>query len=125
MKLFIVSLVVLGLTCTACIFGTVSGTKTIDELIFIIDSAKSENESVPQNAAEACAKLEAKWEECSFMLSMLLPHHHLDNVKEKLVKLEAYATTEEFAEWNDASKVLKEELIHIRGLVGISIDNIL
>ncbi len=124
MKLFIVSIVTLAIICGLCVWGTIYGTKTVDTLISTLETAKSGAE-VPQNASEIYKKLSSDWEKSSFSLSLLLPHHHLDEVKEKLVRLGAYSATDEFAEWHDAVLGLNEEFEHIRGLVGISIDNIL
>lgn len=125
MKLFIMSIVTLAMIACLCTYGTVAGTKVIDDMINTLESSETGSDKVPPNAEQTSDSLLAKWEERSFMLSMFLPHHHLDNVKEKLVKLYAYANTDEFAEWKDATLVLKEELLHIRGLIGISADNIL
>ncbi len=124
MKLFVVAISTLAIIIAICVWGTVYGTGTIDEMISILSSSKDAKE-VPEDAESMCAELQKRWEKHSFALSMLLPHHHLDKVKEKLVQLEAYAATDEFAEWHDAVLVLNEELLHIRGLVGISFDNIL
>lgn len=124
MKLFIVSLATLALIFGLCIWGTVYGTKTIDSFISTLSEAKSDSK-VPENAGNVYKKLSDAWEKSSFALSLLLPHHHLDEVKEKLVQLGAYSATDEFAEWRDAVFALNEEFEHIRGLVGISMDNIL
>ena len=124
MKLFIVSIVTLAIICGLCIWGTIYGTKTIDGLISTLETAKSSTE-VPPEASEIYNKLSINWERNSFPLSLLLPHHHLDEVKEKLVRLGAYSATDEFAEWHDAVWGLNEEFEHIRGLIGISIDNIM
>ncbi|MBE6679322.1 MAG: DUF4363 family protein [Ruminococcaceae bacterium] len=124
MKLFIASLITLALICGLCVWGTIYGAESIDGLILALEEAKSASD-MPKNAADIYENLSAKWEESSFSLSLLLPHHHLDEVKEKLVRLGAYSDTDEFAEWHDAVLGLGEEFEHIRGLVGISIDNIL
>ena len=60
-----------------------------------------------------------------FLISMFLPHHHLDEVKEKLVSLVAYTKSDEYAEWQEAKMILEEEMQHIRGLIQVSADNIL
>lgn len=125
MKLFVVSLIILTVIFGLCTFCTVVGTKNIDGMINTLSSAKTSGDKVPENAAKVCESLRDKWEKNSFLLSMFLPHNHLDEVKEKLVKLEAYANTDEFAEWKDATFVLKDELWHIRGLIGVSLDNVL
>ena len=124
MKLFIASLFTLSLIFGLCTLGTVYGTKTIDTLICELTQVKS-LEDVPENAEEIYKKLSSTWKKESFKLSLLLPHHHLDEVKEKLVQLGAYSDTSEFAEWHDAVLELNEEFEHIRGLVGVSLDNIL
>ena len=125
MKFFIYALAIIALIGILCTWGTIASVDKIDSLIRTLDEAKPQGESVPPNANEVVDRLSKKWEKDSFLISMLLPHHHLDEVKEKLVTLKAYATTDEFAEWRDASLVLKEELQHIRGLLGVSADNVL
>lgn len=125
MKFFIYALVIITLIGTLCAWGTIASTEKIDSLLNTLDEARPSGENVPENAAEVVEELSKEWEESSFFISMLLPHHHLDEVKEKLVALEAYADTDEFAEWHDAALVLKEELLHIRDLLGVSADNIL
>lgn len=125
MKFFIYALVIITLIGVLCAWGTIASTEKIDSLLSTLDKAAPYGESVPANAAEVVETLSKKWKESSFLISMLLPHHHLDDVKEKLVTLQAYASTDEFAEWQDATLVLKEELLHIRGLLGVSADNVL
>ena len=124
MKLFIIALVTLTFICVSCAFGAVYGTKTIDNLISTLNEVKHEIK-IPTDAPQIYKKLSSNFEKSSFLLSLLLPHHHLDEVKEKLVRLGAYSVTDEFAEWHDAVLELNEELEHIRGLVRISIDNIM
>lgn len=125
MKPFVISLITLAMIAGFCIFGTVAGTKTIDAMLEMLNDVDSAEESVPPYASKTCEKLREVWEEHSFLISMFLPHDHLDEVKEKLVTLAAYADTEEFAEWQDAKMVLEEELRHIRGLIELSADNVL
>ncbi len=124
MKLFIASIITVILICGLCIYSTVMGTNAINGMLCELEAATPEGKKVPENADEVCKRLQAKWEDSSFMLSMLLPHHHLDSAKEKIVSLNAYAVTDEFAEWNDATLALREELSHIRGLLKANADNI-
>ena len=125
MKFFIYALVIIIIIGIICAWGTIASTKKIDSMLSTLDKAKPSGEVVPENAIEVVKRLSNKWEEDEFIISMFLPHHHLDEVKEKLVALEAYANTDEFAEWRDATLVFKEELLHIRDLLGVSADNIL
>lgn len=125
MKTFVAALLTLTATVCFCFFGTAAGTKTVDTMLDVLSEVETQYESIPQNADEVCETLLVMWEEHSFLISMLLPHHHLDEVKEKLVTLTAYADTDEFAEWQDAKMVLEEELQHIRGLMKFSADNVL
>lgn len=125
MKFFIYALVIIIIIGIICAWGTIASTKKIDSMLSTLDKAKPSGEVVPKNAIEVVENLSSKWEEDEFLISMFLPHHHLDEVKEKLVALEAYANTDEFAEWRDAMLVFKEELLHIRDLLGVSADNVL
>ncbi|MBQ4556773.1 MAG: DUF4363 family protein [Clostridia bacterium] len=125
MKFFVCALVIIIIIGILCAWGTIAGTRKIDSLLNIMSEATPHGEAVPKNAVEVVEKLSKKWEEDVFFISMLLPHHHLDEVKEKLVTLTAYASTDEFAEWHDATLVLEEEFRHIRGLLGMSADNVL
>lgn len=125
MKTFVAALLTLTATVCFCFFGTATGTKTVDAMLGVLSEIEAQSEKVPQNADEVCERLSVMWEEHSFLISMLLPHHHLDEVKEKLVTLTAYADTDEFAEWQDAKMVLEEELQHVRELMKFSADNVL
>ncbi|MBQ4150505.1 MAG: DUF4363 family protein [Clostridia bacterium] len=125
MKFFIWAIVTIAIIAVLCGWGTMASTEKIDSMLSTLEEANSYSGSIPENAKEVVEKLSKKWEDDVFLISMLLPHHHLDEVKEKLVALKAYANTDEFAEWRDATLVFKEELLHIRDLLGISADNIL
>lgn len=125
MKMFIISLFILTAICCASTISAVESIKRIDSMTEILDSVSYYDKNIPENAAEAAERFNEEWEKNMFLISMLLPHHHLDEVKEKLTSLKAYATTEEFAEWQEANLILKEELEHIRGLIAVTADNIL
>ena len=79
----------------------------------------------PPNAAEVSGALLERWEARYFWISMFLPHHHLDDVKERMVSLDSYAQTDEYAEWLEAHHQLHQSLTHIRGLLKADADNIL
>ncbi len=125
MKFFISAIVMLVITGTLSAWGTVESVKRIDCILQTLENSKASSENVPSNAIEISEKFDKQWEESEFLISMLLPHHHLDEVKEKLVSLKAYAKTDEFAEWQEAMLVLEEEMLHLRGLITVSTDNIL
>ena len=124
MKFFIGALIILILTGTVCAWGTHESISRIDDMLNTLDMAETANGEVPPDALERAEKFEAQWEENMFLISMFLPHHHLDEVKEKLVSLIAYTKTDEFAEWQEAKMVLEEEMQHIRGLIRVSADNV-
>ncbi|MBQ6893755.1 MAG: DUF4363 family protein [Clostridia bacterium] len=125
MKFFIVALIILASVGVFCAWGSVESVDRIDSMMATLNEAKSDEQKVPSNAAEVSELFGKEWEENMFLISMLLPHHHLDEVKEKWVALNAYANTDEFAEWQEAKLVLEEELLHIRELIKISTDNIM
>ena len=125
MKLFIAALVTFSLIVMLCVFGTVVGIRIIDEMLEMLYSASAKSGAVPENAVEISEKLLNKWEKDFFPISMMLPHHHLDEIKEELVSLMAYSETEEYAEWLESGALLEESLLHVRGLLGVSMDNIL
>ena len=125
MKFCIAAIVILALIGTLCAWGTNESVKRIDKMLDTLGEAESVGESIPTNSVEVAKEFGMQWEENMFLISMFLPHHHLDEVKEKLVALEAYADTEEFAEWREAKFVLEEEMQHIRGLICVSADNVL
>ncbi len=125
MKFFIAALVIILLTGTVCAWGTNESVKRIDDMLITLDITEHEDGSVPPDALERAEKFNMQWEENMFLISMFLPHHHLDEVKEKLVSLIAYTKSDEYAEWQEAKMILEEEMQHIRGLIQVSADNIL
>lgn len=125
MKLFVCATVVLALIAGLCIFGGMACTAVIDDLISMLDAAPTENDAIPQNASAVSGALLNRWEERYFLISMFLPHHHLDDVKEHMISLDSYAHTDEYAEWLEARLRLRQSLTHIRGLLKADADNIL
>ena len=125
MKLFVGALATIVLAGAICAFGTNESIKKIDEMLDTLNATESESGEVPQDALSRAESFGKQWDENMFLISMFLPHHHLDEVKEKLVSLIAYAKTNEYAEWQEAAAVLEEEMQHIRGLIRVSADNIL
>lgn len=125
MKFFVVSIVILLSVFILCAWGSHESVRRIDGMLEILNTAQAIDERVPENAAKAADAFSEEWDDSMFLVSMLLPHHHLDEVNEKLVSLHSYANTEEFAEWHEALQVLKEELTHIRGLIKVTADNVL
>ena len=125
MKLFICAMVVLSLIAAFCIFGGMACSAIIDDLLALLDTASAESDVIPPNAAEVSSALLERWEARYFWISMFLPHHHLDDVKERMVSLDSYAQTDEYAEWLEAHHQLHQSLTHIRGLLKADADNIL
>ena len=125
MKLFVCAMVVLSLIAAFCIFGGMACSAIIDDLLALLDTASAESDAIPPNAAEVSGALLERWEARYFWISMFLPHHHLDDVKERMVSLDSYAQTDEYAEWLEAHHQLHQSLTHIRGLLKADADNIL
>ena len=125
MKLFVCATVVLALIAAFCIFGGMACSAIIDDLLALLDTASAESDAIPPNAAEVSGALLERWEARYFWISMFLPHHHLDDVKERMVSLDSYAQTDEYAEWLEAHHQLHQSLTHIRGLLKADADNIL
>ena len=125
MKLFVCATVVLALIAAFCIFGGMACSAIIDDLLALLDTAAAESDVIPPNAAEVSSALLSRWEARYFWISMFLPHHHLDDVKEHMVSLDGYAQTDEYAEWLEAHRQLHQALTHIRGLLKADADNIL
>lgn len=126
MKLFICALVVLALIASFCIFGAIACTAIIDEMADLLDTAAPQGDAaVPANASAVSGALLQKWNEHFFCISMFLPHHHLDDVKNAMVTLDSYAQTDEYPDWLAAHERLHEALTHLRGLLRANADNIL
>ena len=125
MKLFVCATVVLALIAAFCIFGGMACDSIIQDLIDLLDTASAEDDAIPPNAAEVSGKLLERWEERFFWISMFLPHHHLDDVKERMVSLDSYAQTDEYGNWLEAHRQLHQSLTHIQGLLKADADNIL
>ena len=124
MKLFVAALVILALITGMCIWGTIASVKTIDSLLSTLRTDIGGTE-IPKDAIANSKELLAAWERDFFLISMFLPHHHLDEIKEELTSFASYAESNEFAEWREAGKLAEESLLHIRGLMETSLDNIL
>ena len=125
MKFFIASLAILLSALLLCAWGSHESIHRIDTMLQVLETLEGIEQKVPASAVEAADEFSKQWEDNMFLISMLLPHHHLDEVTEKLVSLQSYAKTEEFAEWHEALAVLREEMTHIRGLIKVTADNVL
>ena len=125
MKFFIGALAIILVTGAICAWGTNESIQRIDDMLNTLDIAEAEPNTVPKDALSRAEEFGAKWDKSMFLISMFLPHHHLDEVKEKLVSLIAYTRADEYAEWQEAKMILEEEMQHIRGLIRVSADNIL
>ena len=118
MKLFVCALAVLALIAAFCVFGTAACTAFIDEMTDLLDTAAPQGgAAVPANAGAVSGALLERWNEHFFCISMLLPHHHLDDVKNAMVALDSYAQTDEYPDWRAAHERLHEALTHLRGLL--------
>lgn len=125
MKLFVTALLTLALIAGLCIWGTAASTSIIDDLLSELHRVPADDGNVPKNASEVSENILAMWEEKMFVISMFLPHEHLDEVKEKMIALQSYADAEEYAEWAEAHNNLEEALLHLRDLLAANIDNIM
>ncbi len=125
MKHFIAALVCLTAVTLLCAFGTKASTDVIDDLLNTLDRMPPNAGAVPPEATEISNGLLQMWEDDFFIISMMHPHEHLDEVKEKMVNLQSYSDTGEYAEWKQAHASLKEALQHLKDLLEANIDNIL
>lgn len=125
MKLFVSALLVLALIAGFCIWGTLASTAIVDEILGELHRAPTDTDAVPANAHEISEKILSLWEEKFFTISMFLPHEHLDEIKQKMVSLNSYASGDEVAEWREAHAILEEALYHLKNLIQANIDNIL
>lgn len=125
MKHFTIALCCLGAITIFCITGTVASTRILDDILSELQSVPTNLDHIPAEAAEVSESILAMWEKKFFLISMLHPHHHLDEVKEEMTALQSYAKTQEYAEWAEAHANLKESLLHLRSLLEANIDNIL
>ena len=125
MKLFVSALLVLALIAGFCIWGTLVSTAIVDEILGELHRAPVDRDTVPANAHEVSEKILSIWKEKFFTISMFLPHEHLDEIKQKMVSLNSYASGNEVAEWKEAHAILEEALYHLKNLIQANIDNIL
>lgn len=125
MKLFAVAVCTLLAIAVLCTIGTVKSINIIDGLISTLDSVKTDGGEVPPSAKTVSEDLIKKWEEDFFIISILHPHQHLDEVKEKMVDLQSYSDTDEYAEWKQAHASLEESLMHLKELLKANMDNIM
>lgn len=125
MKHFIAALACLTVITIFCAVGTKASTNTIDEILTLLHQAPTDAGTVPPQAKETADNVLALWEEKFFLISIFHPHQHLDEVKEKMVNLQSYSDTDEYAEWKQAHASLEEALLHLQSLLEANIDNIL
>ena len=125
MKLFIISLCALGAIAAFCIFGSIKSIDVIDDILEELHEVPGDTGSVPEGAKEMSRNILEKWEEDLFIISIFHPHVHLDQVKEKMVSLDSYSNTDEYAEWKQAHASLEEALMHLRELLKANADNIM
>lgn len=125
MKLFIISLCVLGGIAAFCIFGSIKSIAVIDDILEELHEVPSDSGSVPAGAKEMSRDILEKWHEDFFIISIFHPHQHLDEVKEKMIALDSYSGTDEYAEWKHAHASLEEALMHLRELLKANADNIM
>ena len=125
MKLFIASICCLAIIITFTAVGTVASMHIIYDILITLHRAPTDAGRIPPEAEEVSRSVLQMWEDDSFIISMFHPHQHLDEVKEKMVNLESYSDTEEYAEWKQAHASLAEALDHLKGLLKANIDNIL
>ena len=126
MKLFVCALTVLALIAAFCLFGAVTCTKIIDDMVGLLDTAAPRGDAaIPPEASGVSAALLENWRQHFFCISMFLPHHHLDDVKTAMVTLNSYAQTDDYPAWLAAHERLHEALTHLRGLLHANADNIL
>lgn len=125
MKLFIIAICVLVAVTVFCIIGGIKSTDVIDELLEKLHQLPTDAGCVPQNAKEVAEDILSDWEEDFFIISIFHPHHHLDEVKEKMTNLLSYSGTDEYAEWRQAHASLEESLLHLKGLLEANADNVM
>lgn len=125
MKLFIAALCTLAAVAAFCTVGSIKSIDIIDGLVLALDSVEADDGKVPPDAKEMSEELLTKWEEKFFIISVFHPHQHLDEVKEKMINLDSYSDTDEYAEWRQAHASLKESLLHLKGLLEANMDNIM
>ena len=125
MKHFIAALLCLTIVAVFCAVGSKASTDVIDEILGVLHHVSTDAGKIPTEARTAADDTLALWEEKFFLISIFHPHQHLDEVKEKMVILDSYSDTEEYAEWKQAHASLEEALLHLKGLLEANIDNIM
>lgn len=125
MKLFVCAMLTITLIVSFSVCGAVVCTAAIDRWIELLNTALPTAAQIPPNAEAVGNALLTDWERHSFFISMLLPHHYLDDVKTAMLSLCSYAKASEYAEWLQAHARLNEALKHLRGLLQANADNIL
>lgn len=125
MKHFVAALACLTMITVFCTVGAGTSTDAIDEILGVLHHAPTDTGAVPPQAKETADIALALWEEKFFLISIFHPHQHLDEVKEKMIVLQSYSDTEEYAEWKQAHASLEEALLHLKGLLEANIDNIM
>ena len=125
MKLFVCALLIIALIVGGCAWGSAYVTGQLDEMLSLLQADIPTDEHIPENAAAVSKALTAAWEKNHFLISMFLPHHHLDDIRENLAALSVLSEHGEFPDWTAAKRQTEEVLVHLRGLMQVSADNIL
>lgn len=125
MKHFIAALVCLTVISVFCIIGSRASTDVIEGILEVLHRAPADMGEIPAEARAIAEDVLALWEDRFFLISIFHPHQHLDEVKEKMVNLQSYSDTEEYAEWKQAHASLEEALLHLKSLLEANIDNIM
>lgn len=125
MKHFLAALACLAIIVGCTVIGAAKSTHSIDDILSLLHEAPTNLGEIPPQAEDVAHRVGKFWAEKFFLISIFHPHAHLDEVKEKIVELQSYADTGEYAEWKQAHASLEEELLHLKGLLEANIDNIL
>lgn len=125
MKLFIAALLCLSLLICFCAVGTMMSLRSIGEILDILESIDDDGAHIPPDAEDAASAVQSTWEKSEFVISLVHPHGHLDEVDEKITNLCSYAGADDYAAWHSACESLRAALRHLHDLLTANIDNVM
>lgn len=125
MKLLTAALICLALLIGFCAVGTIASLNSIGEILDLLESVDDDGAHISPAAEDAANKIKNTWEKNEFVISLVHPHGHLDEVEEKITDLCSYATSDDYAAWHNACESLKAALGHLHDLLTANIDNVM
>ncbi|NLK39816.1 MAG: DUF4363 family protein [Clostridiales bacterium] len=126
MKMFIFSLILMGILTAALIINTIAISYITKNLLEMMDSLPTAS-GITGSAVELYQidEFEKKWKKYCFIISLTVPHDELDKIEEQLIALRCAAETLDRDDYHFAYNQLIRRIIHVKDLSATCFNNIL